>query len=212
MHTSNAPISSAIRMTSSTSTLTGMYRCHLCTSALVITRKANRVILFDGNKFGHWLVKNLATWTTRECRINGGTRDHNRDVGRTLRHGLFRHAWLSIRLKVRRMVQRLISVLELRLGSIDLERMMSEFSFIRNFRANHLGSNLRLGAEAQFVHHAVQMSRQRFVLQFQRLRPQLRPFHPLFQGINIGPLPIDPTKEFHWGQRGCYPGGKLRVF
>ena len=33
-------------------------------------------------------------------------------------------------------------------------------SSIRKFRANHLGSNLHLGAEAQLVHHAVQTSQQ----------------------------------------------------
>ena len=31
-------------------------------------------------------------------------------------------------------------------------------SSIRKIRANHLGSNFRLGAEAQFVNHAVQTS------------------------------------------------------
>ena len=73
--------------------------------------------------------------------------------------------------------------------------MTSEISFIRNFRANHLGSNLRPGAEAQFIHHAVQVRRQGFVLQLQYLCPQLRPLHPFLQGVDIGSLTIDSTKE-----------------
>ena len=73
--------------------------------------------------------------------------------------------------------------------------MTSEVSFIRNFRANHLGSNFRPGAEAQSIHHAVQTRRQRLVLQFQRPCPQLRPLHPFLQGVDIGLLSIDPTEE-----------------
>ena len=91
----------------------------------------------------------------------------------SVRCGLFRHAWFSISLEVRRMVRRLVGVLKLGFGSIDLKRMTSEISFTRNFRANHLGSNLRPGAEAQFIHHAVQACQQQFILQLQRLRPQL---------------------------------------
>ena len=35
---------------------------------------------------------------------------------------------------------------------------------IRKIRANHLGSNLHLGAEAQLIDHAIQTSRQRLIL------------------------------------------------
>ena len=93
------------------------------------------------------------------------------------------------------MIRRLVGVLELGLGPVNLERMASEVSSSRNFRANHLESNLRPGAEAQFIHHAIQMSRQRLILQLQRPRPQLRSLHPFLQGVNIGPLAIDSTKE-----------------
>ena len=93
------------------------------------------------------------------------------------------------------MIRRFVGILKLRLSSINLKGMMSVFLQTRKIRANHLGSNLRPGAEAQFVNHAVQMSRQRLVLQFQSPHPQLRPFHPLLQRINISPLPIDTSKE-----------------
>ena len=68
-------------------------------------------------------------------------------------------------------------------------------SFTRNFRANHLRSNLHLGAEAQFIHHAVQTHQQRFVLQFQRPCPQLQSFHLLFQGVDVNTLMIDLTEK-----------------
>ena len=160
LHTSNTTISSAIRTTSTTSALTRTYRGHPRSSTLIITRETNRTLLFYGNKLGHWLVENLATRTTRECGINRRTRHHNWNIGRTLWRGLLRNARLSIRFKVRCVIRRFIGILKLGFGSIDLKRMTSEISFTRNFRANHLGSNLRPGAEAQFVHHAVQTSRQ----------------------------------------------------
>ena len=177
---SNAPISLAIRTTSMTSTLTGTYRSHPCPSTLVITREANRMLLFYGNELGHWLVEDLATRTTGESGINRRSRHHNWDVGRALRCGLLGNTWLGIRLEVRRMIRRFIGVLKLGLGSVNLEKMTSEISSIRNSRANHLGSNLRPGAEAQFVHHAIQMRRQRLVLQLQCPRPQIRSFHAFF--------------------------------
>ena len=160
LHTSNAPISPAIRTTPTTSTLTGTYRSHPRPSTLVVTRKANRMFLFYRNKLSHWLVKDLATWTTRKRGVDGWSRNHNWDISRTFQHGLLRHAWLSICFKVRRMIQRFIGVLKLGFGSINLGRMTSVFLQLRKFRANHLGSNLCLGAEAHLVHHAVQTSRQ----------------------------------------------------
>ena len=149
----------ATRTASTTSTLTGTHRCHPRPSTLVVTRKANRMFLFNGNQLSHRLVKNLATRTTRERGINRRSWHHNWDVGRALRRSLLRNAQLGIRLKVRGMIRRLVGILEFGLGPVDLERMASEVSSSRNFRANHLGSNLRLGAEAQFVHHAIQTCR-----------------------------------------------------
>ena len=156
LHTSNTPISSVIRTTSTTSTLTGTYRDHPRSSTLVVTRKTNRMFLFYGDKLGYWLVKNLATRTTRKRGINRRTRNHDWDVGKVLWRGLLRHTRLSICLEVRCMIRRLIGILEFGFGLVNLKRMTSEISSIRNFRANHLGSNFRLGAEAQLIHHAVQ--------------------------------------------------------
>ena len=160
LHTSNTPVSLAIRTTSTMSALTGTYHSHPCTPTLVIARSRNRMILLDRNKLGHWFVKNLTTWTTRKCGINGWTWNHDWHIGRALWCALFRNARLSIRFEVRRMIRRFIDIIKLGLGSINLERMTSETSSTRNFRANHLGSSLRPGAEAQFVHHAVQTHRQ----------------------------------------------------
>ena len=111
LHTSNAPISLAIRTTSTTSTLTGMYRSHPRPSTLVVTRQTDRMLLFYGNQLGHWLVKNLTSWTTRKGGIYRRCGNHDRNIGRTLRRGLLGNAWLSISLKVRSMVRRLISIL-----------------------------------------------------------------------------------------------------
>ena len=127
LHTSNAPISSAIRTTPTTSTLTRTYQSHPRPLSLVVTRKVNRMILLYGDKFGHWLIKDLATWTTRERGIDRQTWNHDWNIGRTLRRGLFRHARLSICFKVQRMIRRFIGVLKLGLGSINLGRMTSEF-------------------------------------------------------------------------------------
>ena len=124
---SNTPISSVIRMTSTTSTLTGTYHCHPCPSTLVVTGKANWMLLLDRNKLGHWFVKNLATWATWECGANRQSWNHNWDISRVLRCGLLRHAWLGIGFKVQHMVRRLIGILKLGLGSINLGRMMSVF-------------------------------------------------------------------------------------
>ena len=68
-------------------------------------------------------------------------------------------------------------------------------SLIRKIRANHLGSNLCPGAEAQFIHHAVQPSRQRLVFQLQGPHPQLQSFHPFLQGVDISSLLVNSTKE-----------------
>ena len=127
LHTSNTPVSSAIRTTPTTSTLTGTYRCHPRPSTLIVTGKANWMLLLDRNKLGHWLVKNLTTWATWKRGVYGRSWNHNWDISRALRRGLLRHAWLGIGFKVRRMVRRLIGILKLRLSSINLGRITSVF-------------------------------------------------------------------------------------
>ena len=118
------------------------------------------MFLLYGNQLGNQFVKDLAAQAARKRSIDRQTWNYYRNIGRAFRRGLIRNIWLGIGLKVRRMVRRFVGVLQLRLGSVNLKKMASEISFIRNFRANHLGSNLRAGAEAQFVHHAIQTHRQ----------------------------------------------------
>ena len=108
----------------------------------------HRMLLFNGNELHHWLVENLTTQTTRKRGVDRRTRHHDWNISRAFWRSLLRHAWLGVRLKVQRMIQRFIGILELGLGSVNLKRMMPEVSFIRNFRANHLGSDLHPGAEA----------------------------------------------------------------
>ena len=60
LHTSDTPVSSAIRTTSTISALTGTHRCHPCTLTLVVMRKGDWMFLFDGDQFSHQLVKDLA--------------------------------------------------------------------------------------------------------------------------------------------------------
>ena len=148
LHMSNAPISLAIRTTSTTSTLTRTYCSHPRSPTLIVTRKTNRTLLFYGNQLSHRLVKNLTTWATRKHCIDRWTRHHNWNISRAFWRSLLRNAWLSICLEVRSMVRRFVGILEFGFGSINLKGMTSEVSFIRNFRANHLGSDLRPGAEA----------------------------------------------------------------
>ena len=120
LHTSNTPVSLAIRTTSTTSALTGTYCCHPCPLTLVVTRKANRMLLFYGNQFGYRLVKDFAPWATRKGGVYRRSRNHNRHVGRTLQCGLLRCTRLSVRFKVRRMIRRFIGVLELGFGLVNL--------------------------------------------------------------------------------------------
>ena len=96
LHVSNTPVSSVIRTTSMTSVLTRMYRCHPCTSTLVIARNHDGMILFDRNKCGHQLVKDLTTRTTWERGINGWSWDDNWNVCWAFWRSLLRDAWLSI--------------------------------------------------------------------------------------------------------------------
>ena len=106
------------------------------------------MLLLYGNQFGHRLVQDFTTWATREGGIHRRSRNHDWNIGGMLQRGLLRHTWLGIGLEVGCMIRRFVGVLQLGFGSVNLERTASEISFIRNFRANHLGSNLRLGAEA----------------------------------------------------------------
>ena len=109
------------------SALASTYRCHPCALTLVVTRNHNGMIFLYGNELCYWLVKDLAPRTTRECCVNWRSRNNDRNVCWTLQSGLLRHAWLGISLEIQRMVRRLISILELGLGSIDLRGMTSVF-------------------------------------------------------------------------------------
>ena len=100
LHTSNTPISSAIRTTSMTSALTRMYRCHPCTLTLVIARNRDGMLLFNRNKLGHWLVKDPATRTTWEQGINGQTWNNDWNIRWVFWRSLLRDAQLSICFKV----------------------------------------------------------------------------------------------------------------
>ena len=116
-----------IRTASTMSTLTRTHCCHPCPSALVILRKGDWVFLLNGNQFGHWLVQRLTARTTQEGGINWWSRNYDRNICWMFQCGLLGYAWLSVGFKVQCMVQRLISVLKLGLGSINLEGMMSVF-------------------------------------------------------------------------------------
>ena len=106
------------------------------------------MFLFYGNQLGNRLVKNLAAWTARKRGVNGLTRNHDWNIGRAFWRGLLGNSWLGIRFEVRCIIRRFVSVLKLGFGLVNLEGVTSEISSIRNFRANHLGSNLHPGAEA----------------------------------------------------------------
>ena len=86
------------------------------------------MLLLYGNQLAHWLVKDLTARTARKRGVDRWTQDHNRHIGGALRCGLFRNAWLSISLEVRRMVRGLVGIFELGFGSVDLKR-----DDIRNF-------------------------------------------------------------------------------
>ena len=143
-----------------TSTLTITYRCHPRASTLVVTRYHDRMIFLYRNELCHWLIKDLATWTTWKRRINRWCWNHDRNICWMLWSSLLGYTWLSISLEIRRMVRRLISILKLGLSSVNLEGMTSVFLQLRKIRANHLGSNFHPGTKAQSVHHAIQISRQ----------------------------------------------------
>ena len=80
------------------------------------------MLLFYRNEFGYWLVKDLATRTTRERGVNRRTRNHDRNVCWVFWRGLFRHTQLSIHLEVQRMIQRFIGILEFGFGLVNLEK------------------------------------------------------------------------------------------
>ena len=110
-----------------TSALTRMHRCHPCSLTLVVMRKGDGMFLFYGNEFCYWLIKDFAAWTIRKHGINLRSWDHDWNVCWTLWSSLLRHTRLGISLEVWRVVWRLISVLKLGLGSVDLRGMMSVF-------------------------------------------------------------------------------------
>ena len=124
---SDTPISSAIRMASTTSALTRTYHCHPHASTLIVTRKRNRMFFLHKNELHHWLIQDLTTQTTWECGIDWQSWDHDQNICWTFWSGLLRNTWLGISLKVRHVIQRFISVLQLGLGSIDLGGMTSVF-------------------------------------------------------------------------------------
>ena len=110
-----------------TSMLTRMHCCHPCPSALVIARKANWVFLFDRNQFGHQLIQHFTTGTTRKGGVNWRSRNYDRNIHWTFRSTLLQDTWLGISLEIQRVIRRLIGVLELRLGLVNLEGMTSVF-------------------------------------------------------------------------------------
>ena len=114
-------------MASMTSMLTGTHHCHPRTLTLVVARKQDWMFLFNGNQFGHWFVKHFTTRTTWEGGIDWWSWNHDRNICWTFWSGLLGNAQLGISLKVQHMVRRLISVLELRLGLVNLKGMMSVF-------------------------------------------------------------------------------------
>ena len=113
LHTSSTPISLVIRTASTMSTLTGMYHCHPCTSTLIVVREHNGMVLFNQHQRSYQFVENLTTGTTWKGSINWQCWYHNRNIGWALRNWLLWNAQLSIRLKIRGVIQGFISVLEL---------------------------------------------------------------------------------------------------
>ena len=158
LHTSDTPISSAIRMAAMMSMLTGMHRCHPHTPTLIVTRKRNWVILFDGDKFRHWFIQSLTTRTTQEHCVDRWYGNHNGNICWTFWSSLLRNTRLSVSLEIRRVIQRLVGIFKLRFSLVNLREVNLVFSLIRKFRATHLGSDLCSGAEAQLVNHAIQVS------------------------------------------------------
>ena len=94
------------------------------------------MILLNGNKLSHRLVQDLTAQTTREHGVNRWSRNDNWNVSWAFRGSLLRRTWLGISFKVQRMVQRLISILELRLSSINLGRMTSVFLQLESSEPN----------------------------------------------------------------------------
>ena len=85
---SNTPVPLAIRMTSTTSTLTRMYHCHPHISTLVITGKHSRMIFFNQHQHCYRFVENLTSRTTQEHCVNRWCWDHDRNIHQTChRHG-----------------------------------------------------------------------------------------------------------------------------
>ena len=85
------------------------------------------MFLFDGNKFGHWFIKDLTTQTTWKHGIDWWHWNHDWNIHWTFWSGLFGNTWLSISFKVRSMIRGFIGALKLGFSSIDLKGMTSVF-------------------------------------------------------------------------------------
>ena len=90
-------------------------------------QQRDRMILFDRDWLSHQFVEHFAARTRWEGGINQWYRNHDRNIHWTFWSGLLWNTWLGISLEVQRMVRRLISVLRLRLSSINLAGMTSVF-------------------------------------------------------------------------------------
>ena len=152
LHTSNTPIPSAIRTTSTTSTLTRTYRCHPCTLTLVIARNCNGKLRWDDplqweraqtlarsrprNLDNKGMSHQWAEWEQQLERLLGVLAQPAQ--GHSAQHMLQN---MTYDLKIHWCIQAWIWLDQSRKDDVSL-------SSIRKFRANHLGSNLRPGAEA----------------------------------------------------------------
>ena len=90
-------------------------------------QQCDRMILFDRDWLSHQFIEHFAARTRWEGGINQWCRNHDRNIHWMFWSGLLWNTWLGISLEVQRMVRRLISVLRLRLSSINLGGMMSVF-------------------------------------------------------------------------------------
>ena len=62
------------------------------------------MFLFNGNQFGHWLVKHFAAGTTQKSGVNWRSWNNDGNVGWMFWSALLGNAWLGIGFKVRHMI------------------------------------------------------------------------------------------------------------